>query len=227
MADVIKAQGIVSYMNSRPAGKGTVHSFRLVNDEAWYNCGFKKPDFQKGDEVRFEYTVGNYGPDVDMDSIKSRPSQAPQSHQGGSASKYSGGKKKSYGGGGAKDDYWQKKDERDINITQPLIMYQAATQVAKDISIAALQAGILPTAGTKKADKWESFLDIVREVRGEVFGDYMRAYKDLQDGKSITDDDAEAEPAPIEKEATPEPASAPAEAPADDGWSDLEDDEWK
>ena len=159
-------------------GGSKLYNFTLENDETWYGCGFDKPAIAKGQSISFEYADSSYGPKVDVNSIKVVAEAAP----GGNAS--SGKSTKAFAGN-ARDDYWKDKDVYDKQVRQPLIMYQSATNAAVTLAVAALENGILPTAGTKKADKYASFMHIVKQIRDEVFAEYMDADKTLTAGESL------------------------------------------
>lgn len=169
-------------------GGSTVYSFKLDNGQ-WYKTAFDKPNVKDGDSIEFDYNEGQWGNDVVKGSIKLTQAAAP----GGNASQ---GKKAASFDGGSRDDYWAKKEAFDKKVTQPLIMYQSATNVSKDLAIAALNNGILPTAGKAKADKYESFMHIVREIRDDVYREYMDGYATLSGGGTILQ--------PAAKEAEPE-----------------------
>ncbi|WP_373088748.1 hypothetical protein [Zhongshania sp.] len=224
-----QAQGVVEKINSKPVGKKGSLIYSFVIQGTWYRTGFDAPPFSEGDEVRFQYEETQYGKEVVMTTIQSRKgSGKPPAQSGGSAKSYGGGKK-SYGGGGggSKDAYWEEKDRYDKEVRQPIIMYQAATQVAKDLVIAALNNNILPTAGSKKDDKYASFMGIVGEVRDELFLDYLGALKRAEAGEAIVVSDVPQETeAPIEKAETP-PVEESAPEPSTDDWGGMEDgDDW-
>lgn len=217
---IMQAQGIAKKIFSKTVKGGKViHSFVLYDDDNFYSTSFDKPSFNEGDEVRFEYEEDKYGNKVNMASIKSRvAAEKPVVTKGAPA--------KSVGG---RDSYWEEKDRYDKEVKQSLISYQAATNVAKDLAIAALNAGILPTAGSKKADKFESFMDIVREIREDVYSDYYNAAVKLEAGDVLVVQEPQesAEPA-IEAADVPavEEAADKQETETDD-WGDVETDDWK
>jgi hypothetical protein len=96
-------------------------------------------------------------------------------------------------------------------------MYQSATNAAVSLAVAALNNGILPTAGAKKADKYESFINIVSQIRDEVYLDYARAAGALEAGnEAVTSDDV-----PFAKEKLipdEEGSDFPEDDSSDDGW---------
>jgi hypothetical protein len=48
---------------------GEKQSYSFKADGEWFNHGFKKPEFSKGDVVGFEFSTGRYGKDVDVKSV--------------------------------------------------------------------------------------------------------------------------------------------------------------
>jgi hypothetical protein len=191
-------------------GGHKVFSFK-GSDDVWYSTGFNKPNIAKGQTISFDYTEDNYGKKAIVGTIKVLQEAAP----GGNASK--GGSAKKWSGGGGKDDYWANKDAYDKQVRQPLIMYQSATNAAVSLAVAALNNGILPTAGAKKADKYESFINIVSQIRDEVYLDYARAAGALEAGnEAVTSDDV-----PFAKEKLipdEEGSDFPEDDSSDDGW---------
>jgi hypothetical protein len=168
--------GVVQFVNSKPAGKGTVYSFKL-NDE-WYNLGFngnKKPNFNKGDKVKFNWELGKYGKDVTgAVQVSKSDGTDPAPSSGGSKPTYNAG-------GGQKDTYWADKEKYDKQVTAPLIHFQNATTNAVQIVIAALNKDILPVpAGKKKADQFEHLMEIVAQVRDEINQSYVDKMAELQ-----------------------------------------------
>lgn len=216
-----QAQGIVSKIFDKVVGNGkTIYSFRLEDDKNYYRTGFDKPNFRAGNEVKFEYNETKYGKEVVMASVRAREGQAPTDYTGAKVEPNKGSYQKK--SGNARDQYWEEKDRYDKEVRQPLISYQAATNVAKDLVIAALNGGILPVTG-KKADKYENFMAMVKEVRDEVYADYHTAAARLEAGKPIVETSEEAPTATIEEEQTP--VITEESVPGEDDWGSLEDKE--
>ena len=72
MARKQQASGVVEAISKKQIktrnGQKPVYSF-LIDDE-WYRTNFTKPSFEEGDEIEFDYVVGDYGNDVDVDSVE-------------------------------------------------------------------------------------------------------------------------------------------------------------
>jgi hypothetical protein len=206
--------GIVQFVNSKPAGKGTVYSFKL--NDTWYSLGFNnnaKPNFGKGDKVKFDYEEDQYGNKV---KGKVQVSKSDGTDAGGNPAPSSGGSKPAYNaGGGQKDTYWADKEKYDKQVTAPLIHFQNATTNAVQIVIAALNKDILPVpAGKKKADQFEHLMEIVAQVRDEINQSYVDKMAELQGVKK----------SPV-KEALEQEEEAP-EVPDSVEVQDLTDDDW-
>jgi len=165
--------GVVKAMSSKQAGKGTIFSMNV--NETWFQVGWDKPSFSKGDKVKFDYEETQYG-----NKVKGKV-QVSKS-DGTDPTPSSSGSKPAYNaGGGNKDDYWAKKEQYDKQVTAPLIHFQNATTNAVQIVIAALNKDILPVpAGKKKADQFDHLLDIVNHVRDIINQSYVDKMAELQ-----------------------------------------------
>lgn len=134
----------------------------------WFGCGFNGVPCKKGDQVQFDVVQNGQYANCKVETMQILGAAQPQAQQ---TNTYSGGAKKSYGGqqrapGGSvaasKDDYWTKKEERDV-VTQTVIQLQASRNAAIAVCSSALAAGILPVPA-KKADAFDAFLAAVDEV---------------------------------------------------------------
>jgi hypothetical protein len=202
--------GVVQFINSKAAGKGTVYSMK-VND-VWYQIGWEKPAFQKGDKVKFDYDETQYG-----NKVKGNVQVSKQEGGGGSSGQTSGQTKPAYNGGGAqKDTYWADKEKYDKQVTAPLIHFQNATTNAVQIVIAALNKDILPVpAGKKKADQFDHLMEIVAQVRDEINQSYVDKMAELQGVK----------PSPVKEALKVDPAQEASEEAPDQGVTRADDNE--
>jgi hypothetical protein len=138
----------------------------------WFGCGFNGVPAKQGDFVQFEAVQNGQYLNADMGSFQvtggGQAQQAPRAQgQGGGYQQ-----RKPYGGGAqrqapaqaaaSKDDYWTKKEERDV-ITQQVIQLQASRNAAIAVCSAALAQGILPLPA-KKADAFDTFLAAIDEA---------------------------------------------------------------
>lgn len=61
----------VSAKTTTKAGKSLrspLYSFKA--GDFWYGCGFDNPNIEKGDNIEFTFTEGDYGKEADVGSIK-------------------------------------------------------------------------------------------------------------------------------------------------------------
>lgn len=159
-----KTEGVVEYIKTRKAGRGTAYSF--VIDETWYSFGFQKPNFEVGDKIRFMYDTNDKG----YHDVVEGKHKVVEKGVGVDKKKSGGSGGKTYNknfprGGAGKDDYWQKKEERDIQVTQPLIQLQNSANRATEIVAACITAGVLtlPKAKAKQLEAVEGFIDTLTE----------------------------------------------------------------
>jgi hypothetical protein len=167
--------GVVKAMSEKAAGKGRVYSMNV--NETWFQIGWDKPSFSKGDKVKFEFEETQYGNKV---KGKVQVSKADGTDVGGATPTPRAGYTSGQTSGG-KDTYWADKEKYDKQVTAPLIHYQNATTNAVQIVIAALNKDILPVpAGKKKADQFDHLLDIVNHVRDIINQSYVDKMAELQ-----------------------------------------------
>lgn len=144
-------KGIVSFSGDNKYNGKTLYSFRLADDNNYYNCGTDKPNVSKGQLIEFEAAPG-HKPNafqVDLSSInvlKEASTEVVQASVGGFRKTWP---KKDV----AKDDYWNSREARDIK-TQSVIQLQSSRNSA--IALAELiidNSGIdLEKAKSKKMD---------------------------------------------------------------------------
>jgi len=202
-------QGYAEAVNKQKTGY-----FGILVDGTWYGIGkSNSKNIEKGDQVRFDATQNDKGYwQAVASTIQVKKGEAPQT----SNKSYP---KKTFKSGGVKDDYWAKKEERDVKITQPLIMYQNAGNVAAQLLSASLAVGAMDLGKVPKNHvvKLEGYF---RELRDSVYNDLLIKNKELEDGKPQLEE-AEDDVPEIEKVEQPKAA----EAEATTGFDDLEDDE--
>ena len=147
-------KGTVKALGSRDWNGKTLHSFRV--DDDWYGCGEDKPGVDKGDLIEFEPKRLNNGRFVvDVKNINVlRKAASPAVSRGGRGNF----------GGGARDEYWQKREERDV-ITQQIIQLQSSRNSAIALADVLLKnnAVKLPEAQAKKMDV---VVALVKELTG-------------------------------------------------------------
>lgn len=136
--------GYVSYVGNNNFKGKTLYSFRLQNEDKWFNCGGTDPKVAKGDKVEFDYTDKNGRGEVSIPSLR-KLGGSNEVHQGTSSSALTAAS--SSGGGLSKDQYWVNKEKKDEAKAEEYaannlrIQWQAARNSAIEIT------GILVTAG--------------------------------------------------------------------------------
>lgn len=178
-------KGLVYKVFSRQAGRGTAYSIKLDGDETYYGCGFKNPGNLDGKYVSFEAGKNAKGYwDANLATLTVLDS-APQVANKSVASATAGGK----------DDYWRRKEERDlVNDVQRHIGASANTAIAFVDLLLKTDSVAVPT---KKADRADIIFDLVAH--------YATKFQSLSEGA---------------KPADPKPADeSPAAEPAEDNWS--------
>jgi hypothetical protein len=107
----VQYSGVVGKHFAKQWQNKTFWSFTLKGQDGFFNMGMKKPPAE-GSSVEFEATLNNKGyNEVEAKSIKFRQDGEPSTASiRGSASSRGG----SGGGGLSKDEYWQRKEDRDL-----------------------------------------------------------------------------------------------------------------
>lgn len=188
-ADLEHASGVVKAMSKKKIktvnGMKPVFSFCIEDDEGddiWYRTGFTQPEFEKGDEIEFDFEETKYGLEVAMDSVEvveegddddeedeeederpARKSKAKSKSRNKRGQRESGKEKQ---GPGTKEGYWDEKSRRDVE-TDLKISYAAARNAAIPLVGQMIAGGVLvlPKEGTGKAtiskrvSAYEAYLD--------------------------------------------------------------------
>lgn len=65
-------KGIVEAVSEKIVNtkNGAKPTYSIKVPEGWFNCGFKKPSCNKGDEIEFEFTSTTYGNAIQMPTLK-------------------------------------------------------------------------------------------------------------------------------------------------------------
>lgn len=119
--------------------------------ENWVGFGSDKPTFNKGDLIEVDVTTNNRGRLVAVKDTVKPITQGTQVIEGSKPWAKN-----------AKDDYWTRKEERDI-LTQSVIQLQSSRNSAIAMASLLLQAGAIPgydkAAEKKKMDILVSLVD--------------------------------------------------------------------
>lgn len=169
-----KASGTVSRVYSRDwkgkGGKTTLYSFQLEDDKRYYRTG-EDDVVSEGQTIRFEYEVEENGQytnnNVDTSTIEeieeSDVKKAPKPKGGSSGTSRPASAPKS-GSGSSRDDYWDAKAKREIEVVEPRITVASAQSDAVALVAAALAADILHFGNANKLAKLPMLLEYVDQV---------------------------------------------------------------
>lgn len=159
-------------------------SFTLKGQDGFYSLGKDVPTFKEGDSIQFDtnpvgkYTYAkNIAPWTDGGTATGAPvanvaAAASSSGNGpGNSWKGRGGSQRGgFGGAGKKDEYWDAREQRDIewqnhqrNVVQPRIEIQAARNAAIETAKAMWQFDITPKP-KKASEHYDAFLALVEEL---------------------------------------------------------------
>ena len=143
-------QGKVAFVNERNWQGKTLHSFKLVDDEALYVCGTVKPRINKGDFVTFEAKPNPKGQMVvDLNSMQAKEAEVVTAGIAGKAA------------WGGKSGYNDDKRQRTIE-------WQAARNSAIAAAQVILGNGALKMPA-KESAKYEAVMALISELTKQFF----------------------------------------------------------
>lgn len=161
--------GVVVKLGTIKSGRHTFYNIQLDGHKDFYRTGFEKAEVEVGDVVTFEYGETDYGPKVDMKSIKVT---------GKEEVKASPAPKKGKGKSKQETNYWESRAKADEK-RQNTISYQAAWNTATAIISLAVQNDTDPskllTTLTGKTDK-KKVGNLVAHIEGvaqEIFEKFL------------------------------------------------------
>lgn len=182
-------QGYVSgYWANNVKGK-ILHSFRVKNDQTFYNCGGTDPKVAKGDHIEFEFTDKNGRAEVSIPSIRKMDS-SPKIHQGTSGAALLGVV------GAAKldrDEYWSNKEKRDVAkdaefvVKDLRIQWQAARKDAIQITSILVENGLkLPEKNAEAA-----IIGKIADLTEKLFNETQKVGDPVSSSDEFAGSDAE------------------------------------
>jgi hypothetical protein len=153
-------KGKLEKVIAKKLSNGFIHSVKI--DDVWYGAGFKRPAAQEGEYVEFEWYTNDKGYATIKGEITviNRPATAAQQAP---ARQAPGG----VGGAVTKDQYWENKEARDVNI-QKGIQFQAARNAAINVADVLLKNDCL-SLGQAKAKKTDILLAFIDELTVKYF----------------------------------------------------------
>lgn len=146
-------------------GPGKVYNLKI--DGQWLGCGFKQPDVNEGDYIEFNVTMNGKYKNIDVDSVQKIEGEAPQKAP-------SVQQAVARGGAMNKDDYWSRREARDLE-TQKRIQLQSARNSAIAAVEVLVETGAvkLPAALNKRYDVMLALID---EVTAKYYNDTVELY---------------------------------------------------
>lgn len=173
-----RGYGVVEKVTTKVFKGKTYHGFVLAGDEALYRTGQISPGVEVGAKVSFNYDTTDYGPMVDVKSIKAYKGKAEPLASSGS---------------GNKDDYWRNKEHADV-ARQKQISYQAATNTAVNMVNFAIDKGYIKI-GAKNS--LEAYVAAVEHLAGGIYGNYQtipfNENKPAEPDKEVVEEEVEEE----------------------------------
>jgi hypothetical protein len=149
--------------SDRDSGEDIIlHSFQIESEKRYFRTGTKKPTFKAGDAISF-VADGKSG-NVDPKSVKGIVPEdvpSPKSEGRGNGGSRSQSARSQ---GGSRNDYWENKERRDIETTEPRISYSAAQKNATSLVAAALAADALSFGQASKGKRLDMMVDYVEQV---------------------------------------------------------------
>jgi hypothetical protein len=162
----MKVSGLVDRVFEKPwkdARKGNIvlYSFKVKGNDKFYRLGDTKPSFRETDRVEFE--SDDNGRVTDLVVSKGNPTEAAptSSSTSGETSRPNSGKSSS---GSSREDYWNDKAVRDVEVIEPRISYAAARHDAVALVGIALQYDLLTFGNANKSAKLGLLQDYVDKV---------------------------------------------------------------
>jgi hypothetical protein len=151
-------------------------SFTLKGQDGFFSLGDKKPTFTEGESIQFDtqpkgkYTYAiNIAPWTDGGTVSSAPVASVANGASNGWKGRGGFQRGGSGGANEKDEYWRRKEERDLAkegdyaATQKRIEIQAARNAAIETARTMWQFDITPKP-KKVGDHYDAFLALVEEL---------------------------------------------------------------
>lgn len=162
-------KGYVTYAGSNVFGRKTLYSFRISSEDKFFGTGERNPNLAKNDYIEFDYTENNGRYNVDVSSIK--PVAREESGANKTASSGAGSVQRDL----TKDEYWRRREERDIEkddgyATNNLrIQYQSARNAAISVVDVLLRERVLKLADGAKADNVAVVLGKIHDLTDDFY----------------------------------------------------------
>jgi hypothetical protein len=150
-------QGIVYKVFSRQVGRGTAYSIKLDGDDRYYGAGFTRPAIEAGDSVKFSVRQNAKGYwDADLKTLV-KQDQTPKVMTNSV-------------GNMSKDDYWRRKEERDLKNDEARNVGAARNTAIAFVDLLAKHDAIAWPAKAKQGDKEQHLVNLVEYYAGMYSG---------------------------------------------------------
>lgn len=188
-----RVKGIVRYINEkewddRRSGETIMlYSFKLDGDDDYYRTGQTKPEFEEGQSIAFEVDNKN---NVDLETVEVLEAEVKKAPKAtGRPAKSGGFSKNASGSAGGRDEYWAKKEARDLEkdaryqkVDIPRMTFCTSQDAAVSLVTAALQHDCLPKIGTvSKTARLSALLAYVDEITDRFFRQRMGAATEVSE----------------------------------------------
>lgn len=138
-----------------------LHSFQIEGEKRYFRTGTKRPGFSEGTPIRF--TADAKTNNVDFNSIEtideSEVERAPKPPTSSGRARSSARPT-----GNSRNDYWENKATRDIEVTEPRISYSAAQKNATELVCASLANDALSFGNAAKGKRLDLMVDYVEQL---------------------------------------------------------------
>ena len=137
-----------------------LRSFKIDGENQFFRTGTTDlKDIREGNYISF--TADARSGNVDFKSVEKVEGEAPARAPKPTASRKSSGSASS---GGGRNDYWEQKAIRDVEVTEPRISYSAAQKNATALVTAALTHDLLSFGNAAKGKRLDMLVDFVEET---------------------------------------------------------------
>ena len=166
------AKGVVEKVFPNKAGY-----YGVLVGGTWYGAGKKHPNINQGDFISFTYSMNGKYANLDVNSIEKKESSSGAAPSVAAVAK-----------GNQRDDYWNKKAEKDENV-QASINWQAARNAAINAVGMMLQNDIVAVPAAK-AKKYDVVMSLIDELSERYFYDTAHVFEHKNPPASRAEEEA-------------------------------------
>ena len=156
--------------NGKPYTMYNVKLVEKTGDTTYVGFGFNPPAFKEGQWIKAVVEQNGQYLNYKGGNLSVADGPAPAGSGQPSPGRATGGSS-----GGSRNEYWENKEKRDIEVTQPRIQYQAARKDAVQIVSAMLSHDSLPISvaqgKTGESKRFEQILDYVEKITVQFYQD--------------------------------------------------------